>query len=371
MTESNNQILYVSPSELGSNEANLVHVINQTSAFSTIANEVDLVCASNLQNTEPKTWIKDSFGIESNLPNLIICKTGWYGRQLSICFLALARILTKRYTHIVSRNLYFSFCLSFFPIKHLYEAHSISLGWRSIIQCRIFNQKKITITAISKGLKVDILAASRKRVEKTVYVIHDAATEFFPIDKKNYKTANKRNIGYFGHLHKGRGIDTIIGLAKSFPNLIFNVYGGDDFLVESFRDKNKAFVNLKFHGHVPYLQARREMLNQCILLLPYKKNIYLKDGITDTAKWMSPLKLFEYLASRKPIIASKLPVFEEVLVHRETAMLCEANDLNDWQKVLQELLVNEILSEKLSKAGYLCWNKKYSWLSRAKFILSL
>jgi glycosyltransferase involved in cell wall biosynthesis len=76
-----------------------------------------------------------------------------------------------------------------------------------------------------------------------------------------------------------------------------------------------------------------------ILLLLSKKKIETSDG-GDIGQYTSPLKMFEYMASGRPIIASKLPVFEEVLKHNVNALLVspdndkvhgEALDLLSWK----------------------------------------
>ena len=41
----------------------------------------------------------------------------------------------------------------------------------------------------------------------------------------------------------------------------------------------------------------------------------------ETSKWMSPLKLFEYMQAKKPIITSDLPAINEILTNDEDAIL--------------------------------------------------
>ena len=49
-----------------------------------------------------------------------------------------------------------------------------------------------------------------------------------------------------------------------------------------------------------------------ILLMPYQKEI-MSQIIMLIPLWMSPLKLFEYMASNKPIVSSNLYGIREVL----------------------------------------------------------
>ena len=43
-----------------------------------------------------------------------------------------------------------------------------------------------------------------------------------------------------------------------------------------------------------------------ILLMPYEKKVFLSKRKTNTAKFMSPMKLFEYMSTGVPLISSNL-----------------------------------------------------------------
>ena len=47
-----------------------------------------------------------------------------------------------------------------------------------------------------------------------------------------------------------------------------------------------------------------------------------KNKTLETSKWMSPLKLFEYMSSKKPIISSDLKSIN-FLTHNHDAILCD------------------------------------------------
>jgi glycosyltransferase involved in cell wall biosynthesis len=44
-------------------------------------------------------------------------------------------------------------------------------------------------------------------------------------------------------------------------------------------------------------------------------------GKGNTVGWISPLKIFEYIAAKRPIIASDLPVLREILTNGEPVPL--------------------------------------------------
>ena len=52
---------------------------------------------------------------------------------------------------------------------------------------------------------------------------------------------------------------------------------------------------------------------------------------------MSPLKIFEYMASKRPIVSSNHLVLKEVLKNNINSILCNPSNLNEWLKALNRL----------------------------------
>ena len=70
-------------------------------------------------------------------------------------------------------------------------------------------------------------------------------------------------------------------------------------------------------------------------------------------KYTSPLKLFDYLASGKLIISSKLKVFEEIIKNKENCIMIKKLDTVLWLKTIKKLKdrVNEI--NKIKKCFFI------------------
>ena len=77
-------------------------------------------------------------------------------------------------------------------------------------------------------------------------------------------------------------------------------------------------------------------------------------GIGNISKYTSPLKLFDYLASGKLIISSKLKVFEEIIKNKENCIMIKKLDTVLWLKTIKKLKdrVNEI--NKIKKMLFYC-----------------
>jgi len=90
---------------------------------------------------------------------------------------------------------------------------------------------------------------------------------------------------------------------------------------------------------------------------------------TDAAKWMSPLKIFEYMASGKLIIASDLPVIREVLEHEFNALLCRPDNPLEWLSALRRVRDEQERCAEIAENALEVIRTKYTWLERARQIL--
>jgi glycosyltransferase involved in cell wall biosynthesis len=76
------------------------------------------------------------------------------------------------------------------------------------------------------------------------------------------------------------------------------------------------------------------------------------------------MKMFEYMACRRAIISSDLPVIREVL-NSANAMLCPPEDIGIWSQALGSLIYDEERRLALANQAWLDI-QPYSWLERAR-----
>ncbi|MEO0271930.1 MAG: glycosyltransferase family 4 protein [candidate division WOR-3 bacterium] len=141
-------------------------------------------------------------------------------------------------------------------------------------------------------------------------------------------------VGYSGSFYAGRGIELILDLAGNLPEVQFLLVGGDSSSVGRYKETSaqRGLDNVCFAGHIPpsglpiYLSACE------VLLMPYQRRVAVGGG-GDTARVMSPLKLFEYMAANRLIISSDLPVLREIL-SEQNAVLCDPEDVASWREAI-------------------------------------
>ena len=75
--------------------------------------------------------------------------------------------------------------------------------------------------------------------------------------------------------------------------------------------------------------------------------------------------MFEYMASKRPIVASDLPSIKEVLMHEKNAFLFEADNEKDLARKIRSVIIQDC--KNLVENAYE-EVKKYTWDGRAKSI---
>jgi glycosyltransferase involved in cell wall biosynthesis len=172
-------------------------------------------------------------------------------------------------------------------------------------------------------------------------------------------------VGYSGHLYPGRGMTLLVELARCFPRIHFLWVGGRQQDVETWRQRliNENIGNVTLTGFIensrlPLFQAAAD-----ILLMPYEKVIAGSSG-GNSSSYASPMKMFEYMACRRAIISSDLPVIREVL-NPTNAMLCPPEDIGIWSQALGSLIYDEERRLALANQAWLDI-QQYSWLERAR-----
>jgi glycosyltransferase involved in cell wall biosynthesis len=107
-----------------------------------------------------------------------------------------------------------------------------------------------------------------------------------------------------------------------------------------------------------------------VLLMPYQRHVSIGLKGHDTAGWMSPMKMFEYLASGVPLISSDLPALREVLRHEGNCLLVPPDDVAGWLEALDRLLGDPAFSTSIGLRARTECLEEFTWEVRARKILS-
>jgi glycosyltransferase involved in cell wall biosynthesis len=160
---------------------------------------------------------------------------------------------------------------------------------------------------------------------------------------------------YLGRLSRSRGLDIFLEVARA--GLAEVVLVGDP--EEPIADN----CPIKVHPFVPHREVPAWYAKSDLVLLPYQESL-------EHANSISPLKLFEAMASGRPIIASDIPPIREVLIHNETALLVPAQDTLAWCDAIRVLSAEPQRALRLASSAQKHVTN-FTWRARAEKILSL
>jgi len=359
-------------------------------AFSQLGGDVILFLHSTKINSDAcREVIKSFYGVSNEkIQTKVYLSNLNKGIELGIAVRALVHFLKdvlslRKPKFIICRNLYAAVLFGLIVRNSIiYETHAPEHGIRKIFQGWLLSSKKVQTIVISEALKKIIKNIFPNA--NNIHVLHDAARagqkrinneERKELQQRLLGTAIEiikfeRIIGYFGHLYAGRGIDIIEGLAKKHPNYAFVIYGGNEKEIKQFKEGNHS-KNLFFMGYFSPDKTPEAMSMMDVLLMPYQKTVSIGLGSIDTAKWMSPMKMFEYMSVGVPIISSDLPVLKEILVDLKNCILVKPGDIDDWSSALQRIINSTELHERLGKNAYAEYLTSHTWKGRAKKMLEL
>ena len=302
---------------------------------------------------------------------------------LRIALMAVSPILrAPRCEIVISRNLHAAWLLSTARRPMLFETHQLEYGIRKSMQRWIMTRPWVRTIAISNCL-VECLEEHHSIRLHNPLVLHDAAPSGIVRLLPKYRRqqlAQLLNIpitdltywagvcGYFGQLYSGRGIEIIEAMAIARPSCLFLVFGGNDSDVSA--RKINAPKNLKYMGHVSHGLVQSLQRAVDVLLMPYQRSVSIGIRGHDTARWMSPMKMFEYLAAGVPIISSDLPVLREILINEENCMLVSPVDVNSWTDALDRLIGDTEFAEYIGSNAHSQYQRDHTWKSRAEKIMT-
>ncbi len=358
------KIVYIAEFSLPNMSAYAVHVLKMCDNLSKLGYEVELILPY-IDKSYKFNEIKDDYLLKKKYK---ICSI--FNSRLKLNFIyriifsfkILFYIKKIKFNMVLSRSIIPSLVLSIFGFKNILEIHTELSG----ITSHIFKLTRLDF--IKKKMGFIVLNAkliNLLKIDKNQTIILEDAVEFSDFSKKDIKT-KKNTCVYSGSFVPGKGIEIIFSLAKKMPQIKFDLYGNIKTLDKNFNLKTKP-KNLIFKGFVSYKKIAHKISSYKILLMPYQRKVdVLMKGI-DVSSYFSPLKLFEYMAAGRIILASKLKVYNKILKHNKNSILLDPDNIDDWIQTIYK-------NFKTNKFAYIGKNakkdvRKYSWRERAKKIV--
>ncbi len=369
------RIAYLASSVIPSQKANSIQVVKMCNAFSELGHEVTLF--AKLSDKIEKFSINDLqeyYGIKNSFEFYTLSASNIRllgGLEYAYKVYMTINELNINPDIIYGRNLYaLTLCQ---PLNKpiIYESHAVPAFGRKELENYLFSSPQFKLLVVINKALYDYYINNFPIIKNNpnkIILAPDGAdlteTESFTNDRNTVPL-----IGYAGSLYPGKGIETIIKIAKEMPEYNFTIAGGTESQINEFK-QSSGLKNIFFTGFLPPSQTPH-FLSKCdILLAPYSREVYSENHKKiNIADWMSPLKIFDYMASKKPIIASNLPSIREILEDKKTSLLIDPDDICGWKNSIVKILCKPKLAKELSENAHELLKDKYTWKLRAERVL--
>ena len=374
------KIYYITNARIPTEKANGYQIVKTCESLATRGAEVELWVPKRkglLSTADPFAYysIERSFTIRQIKSFDTIHWLGWLpklGFVLQSLFFFISLLVKKVESNsvIYSRSPEIIWLFGARGYKTFWESHGAYANWNQnpwFLRC-VMRMAVLTESSRKKYIELGVDPKKIIVLPDSVDIrVFDASISQEVARAKFAIPANKSTLGYFGSLNTvnlAKGMDEIIQALKILPDdvLLISVGGNakDMIRYQGLAKREGVDKKILFKGQVSR-GTLAEYQKACdILLMPFPRT-------THFAYYMSPLKMFEYMASKRPIIATDLPSIREVL-SEQTATIIPPGDPKALAQAVRSLLAHPEQSKKLSENAFEKV-KEYTWQKRADSII--
>lgn len=363
------KLIYISPSQIPSKAAHSVHIVKMCEAFAKNGHEVTLINPTKAKRSGSIEEIFEYYNVTRNFNiknfKYLKVKGGNIINPLRLVFW----LITQKKDLLICRDVTVAAFAAFFGLKVIYDAHKIvkKKGLEKQVILNLFRSKNL--------VKLTVVASKMKEIYESMGV---AANKVFIIRNGTSEVTDKSaipcivnngyfNVGYVGHLYAGKGMEVIEQIAPHLTNTCIHIVGGMEQDIDSWKKKINL-PNVVFHGFIPQSRLSSYINSFDVCLLPNQEKVFGFGNRQDIGDITCPLKMFDYMAHKKAIIASDLPVLHEVL-NTSTAVFCDSRNSQEWIEAIQMLRSNKELRESIANNAYELFKEQYNWQKRAQKIM--
>lgn len=379
------KVIVTNDGNIPSHFAHSFNVMKVTQAFAQLGHKVELVTLLSVPLIRNKLKIKDIFahyGISDRFPikQIPVFNTGFLRHTIGV-----KGYNKKAADYIARRKPDFVYCRSYLTavecikqkIPCIVETHTTLYRHPDLqkLFALAHDRNFLGVVTISDILK-DAYHDHGVPKEKIIVLDDGVDTSRFQIDddrnlwrEKLGLPLDKKILLYTGGLYKEKGIESILKTHQYLDRSdILTVFCGRDASAgkrwQSY-SQEKNITGVLFKGFIPNATLPAYMKAADVLMMPYDTTVNYKVMDLNTT---SPLKLFEYMASGRPIISSAIPVVERVVQNGEEALLAKENDIADQAHLVALLLGSPDLAASVAaKAKQKA--QQYDWVERNKYAI--
>jgi glycosyltransferase involved in cell wall biosynthesis len=366
------RVLVASAFEAGSQFAHAINTAKMAQGFASLGHEVFLVCRRDSGEGVSPEELAGVYGLTAPVRWMPLPQSLCAQRVNDLWGFALAALPTLAMVrpHLVfARNYVFPWVTSRLGIETCAESHAhtsnqgrpllrlVSASKHRAFRAWVTISRRLAEHYRSLGVPAHKLMVLPDACDLRLFLRpNEVLTSLSP-----YSEAGP-HVVYAGHLYDFKGIPTILDTAVRLPRVLFHFVGGwsEDIARQKSRAAQLGLSNVRFHGLQPQSLLPPYLWHADVLLLTHAAD-------HPSAEWTSPLKLGEYLASGKPVIASDIPGIREWMTDKEVEFV-KPGDPAVLASCIKGLLEDGTRARRLALAG-LARAKSLSYERRAEALL--
>lgn len=370
--------LYVGSHPLFTEGASAVHMMKMCQAMANLGIKVECVLPGRVN----KERLFSYYGIETPFRVTSIALSGGLARRPLHGFLSAlyARVKRNDFDFVLTRDLIFGwFATRVFGIPTVYDAHHPPVNWGAERIISSFSRSKnlLGMSFNSRGLH-DIYFCLGITGQNPIVAPNGFEREAFEgehdissLRERLGLPLERKIVCYCGNTYRGRGLEILVRAAARMPEVEFLVVGGRERDNALWREmaRQEGTTNFRMEGFVAQREVSSYILASDILVMPYSSGVTIRDG-TEAGKFTSPLKLFEYMAAAKPIVATGIPSVLEILRPGENSVVTPPDDEGRFVQALGCVLADSELRARISEGARL-EAAEYTWEKRVEKIIEM
>ena len=228
------------------------------------------------------------------------------------------------------------------------------------------NQWADALTAMSSSAK-DHFVKKGVPAEKIFVAPNGANPEKFSPEvsskrvREKFGLEGKLVIGFSGGFSIWHGIDSLLEsvptLVDYHPDVRFMLVGGPESGAYADKIKPPYADKVIFTGRVSYREVPEYLAAMDILVAPYPPIQFF---------YFSPLKIFEYMAMAKPVVAPRQGQLAELITDGENGFLYEPGNRTEMLDKIKKLLSDGGLRKRLGEKARKTIVENYTWSDNAQ-----
>lgn len=376
----NMRLFYITNARIPTEKAHGWQIVKMCQAFAASGADVKLFVPKrrNIIKQEAFAYygLNKSFTI-SYLRCWDLVKYGRLGFYLQAATFALSGLFAgifKKSDVVYSRDEVFVWAISLFCKNVYYEMHDYPRNHKWLYK-GLFKrvQKIISTNQIKKYRLVNEFNVPEQKImvqpngiDLSAFTSNDPGAVRSELE---IPTNNKivSYVGKYKTFGQDKGVrDIVKAFSKLESNVLLLLVGINEDEkkdVESlFRESGVEQGSYRIVPHVSHVGIAAYLQASDVLIMNYPNTEHY-------AQFMSPIKMFEYMASGTPLVATDLPSVREVL-NENNAVLVEPGNTEALKNGITKVLNDKVFAERMARQAREDV-KKYDWNKRAQTLLAL